>query len=67
MSQYEKMLENKMNDEIKLAGLEALVLEELETPGSQLLSHSNFRGWTPGSRDVRGGEVRLKDSWFQAE
>ena len=30
MSQYEKMLENKMNDEIKLAGLEALVAEELE-------------------------------------
>ena len=30
VSQYEKMLENKMNDEIKLAGLEALVPEELE-------------------------------------
>ena len=30
MSKYEKMLENKMNDEIKLAGPEALVPEELE-------------------------------------
>ena len=30
MSQYEKMLKNKMNDEMKLAGLEALVPEELE-------------------------------------
>ena len=30
VSQYEKMLENKMNDEKKLAGLEVLVPEELE-------------------------------------
>ena len=30
VSQYEKMLKNKMNDEIKLAGLEVLVPEELE-------------------------------------
>ena len=38
VSQYEKMLENKMNDEIKLAGLEALVPEELE---KHLILNSN--------------------------
>ena len=56
MSQYEKMLNNKMDDEIKLAALEALVPEELEK-----------RGCTSGSRDVRGGGVRFKNSRFQAE
>ena len=30
VSQYEKMLKNKIDDESKLAGLEALVPEELE-------------------------------------
>ena len=30
VSRYEKKLKNEMDDEIKLAGLEALVLEELE-------------------------------------
>ena len=30
MSRYETKLKDKLNDEIKLAGLEALVLEELE-------------------------------------
>ena len=30
MSRYEKKLKNKMDDEIKLARLEALVPEELE-------------------------------------
>ena len=61
--QYEKMLKNKINDEIKLAGLEALAPEELEkTPDSQLQSPSNFRGCTSGSRDERGGEVRFKNS-----
>ena len=30
MSRYEKKLNDKLGDEIKLAGLESLVLEELE-------------------------------------
>ena len=38
MSRYEKKLKNKMNDEIKLAGLEALVPEEL---GKHLILNSN--------------------------
>ena len=46
VSQYEKMLENEMNDEIKLAGWETLVPELLEKHRMQ-------------GRDVRGGEVRL--------
>ena len=38
MSRYEKKLKNKMDDQIKLAGLEALVLEELE---KHLIINSN--------------------------
>ena len=38
MSRYEKKLKDKMDDEIKLAGLEALVREELE---KQLILNSN--------------------------
>ena len=38
MSRYEKKLKNKMDDEIKLAGLEALVPEELE---KHLILNSN--------------------------
>ena len=38
MLKYEKMLEKKMNDEIKLAGLEALVPEEL---AKHLILNSN--------------------------
>ena len=59
MSRYEKKLKDKLDDEIKLAGLEALVPEELE---KHLILNSN-RSRTfedaPGDRDVRGGEV-----WF---
>ena len=63
MSRYEKKLKDKMDDEIKLAGLESLVPEKLEeTPDSQLQSSSNFRGYAPRSRDVRGGEVRFENS-----
>ena len=63
MSRYEKKLKDKMDDEIKLAGLEALVPEELEM---HLILNSNrlrtFGGCTLGNRDVRGGEVRFKNS-----
>ena len=38
MSRYEKKLKNKMDDEIKLAGLAALVQEELE---KRLMLNSN--------------------------
>ena len=63
VSRYEKKLKNKMDDEIKLAGLEALVPEGLE---KHLILNSdrlaNIRGCAPGSRVVRGGEVRSEDS-----
>ena len=52
MSRFEK-LKGKMDDEIKLAGLEALVPEEL---GKLLISHSNrLRTFedASGSRDLR--------------
>ena len=56
VSRFEKKLKDKLHDEIKLAGLEALVLEELE-------KHlTNFRGCAPGNRDARGGEVWFKNS-----
>ena len=43
VSQYEENSKNKMNDEVKLACLEALVLKELEKhPDSQLQPPSNF-------------------------
>ena len=66
MSRYEKKLKDKMDDEIKLAGLEALVHEELEKHliDTLLKSLANFRGCAPGDRDVRGGEIwlRIRDS-----
>ena len=61
MSRFEKKMKDKLDDEIKLAGLESLVREELEEHLiSQLESLANIRGCAPGSRDVRGGEV-----WFE--
>ena len=61
---YEK-LKDKLDDEIKLAGLEALVPEELE---KHLILNSNrlrtFGRCAPGSCDVRGGEVWSKNSLF---
>ena len=49
--------------EIKLAGLEALVPEEIE---KHLILNPNrlrtLRGCALGSRDVRGGEVRFENS-----
>ena len=63
VSQFEENSKNKMNDEIKPAGLEALVPEELE---EHLILNSirlpNFRGCSSRSRDVRGGEVRFENS-----
>ena len=53
------MLNKKMNDEIKLAGLEALVPEELE---KHLILISNRLRTFEGDRDVRGGEVWFKNS-----
>ena len=56
----EKKLKIKLDDEIKLAGLEALVPEELEK--HLVLTLANFRRCAPGDRDVCGGEVRFKNS-----
>ena len=47
VSRYEKKLKNKMDDEIKLAGLEALVPEELE---KHLILNSNRRRTFEGAR-----------------
>ena len=60
MSRYEKKLKEKLDDEINLAGLEALVPEELEK--HLIESLANFRGCAPGNRDVRGGEIRFENS-----
>ena len=54
MSHNEKKLKDKLDDEIKLAGLEALAPEELEKHvvlNSNRL-FSNIRGCAPGNRDV---------------
>ena len=50
VSQYEKMLKNKMNDENKLAGLEALVPEELEK--HLILNSSRFRTFEDARLEV---------------
>ena len=45
MSRYEKKMKDKLDDEIKLAGLESVVPEELgERSDPQLESLANFRG-----------------------
>ena len=64
VSRYEKKMKDKLDDEINLAGLESLVPEELEKhlSDSELESLANIRGRAPGSRDVRGGEVRFENS-----
>ena len=63
VSRYEKKMKDKLDAEIKLAGLESLVPEKLE---KHLILNSyrlrTFRGCTPGSRNVRGSEVRFKNS-----
>ena len=50
VSQCENMLKNKMNDEIKLAGLEALVPEELEK--HLFLNSNRFRTFEDARREV---------------
>ena len=50
VSQYEENLKNKMNDEIKLAGLEALVPKELEK--HLILNSSCFRTIEDARREV---------------
>ena len=49
MSQNEKMLKNKMNDEIKLAGLEALV-SKLEK--NLILNSNRLRTFEDARREV---------------
>ena len=62
MSRYEKKLKDKIDDEIKLAGLKALVPEELE---KQLILNpiacelSRMRAWR--LCEVSGGEIWFKD------
>ena len=63
VSRYEKKMKDKLDDEIRLAGLESLVPEELgDTSDPQLESLANIRGCAPGIRDVRGGEIRFENS-----
>ena len=50
MSQYEKMLKNEMDDEIELAGLEALVPEELEK--HLILNSNRLRTFKDARREV---------------
>ena len=53
----------KMDDEIKRAGLESLVLEELENHLIfQLQPFEDFRGCALGDRDARGGGNWFEDS-----
>ena len=55
VSRYEKKMKDKLDDEIKLAGLEALVPEELEKHSdTQLESLANIRGGAPGNRLTYG-------------
>ena len=62
VSRYETKLKVTLGDEIKLAGMEELVPEELQ---KRLMLNSNrlrtFEGAPPGNRDVRGGEVWLEN------
>ena len=62
VSCYEKKMKDKLDDEIKLAGLESLVPEELEK--HLILNSDRLRTFedAPGSRDVRGSEVRFENS-----
>ena len=62
VSRYEKKMKDKLHDEIKLAGLESLVPEELE---KHLILNSNRLRTFEDARlevDVRGGEVRSENS-----
>ena len=63
VSRYEKKLKDKLDDEIKLVGLESLVPEELE---KHLILNSNrlrtLEDARLGRRDVRGGESGFDNS-----
>ena len=62
MSRYEKKLKDNMDDEIKLAGLDALVPEKLEKHlilNSNRLRSLKMHVW---KSDVCGGEVWFKNS-----
>ena len=68
VSRYKKKMEDKLGDEIKLAGFEVIGARGSgETSDPQLESLANVRGRAPGSRDVRRGEVCSENSWFQAK
>ena len=56
VSRCEKKMKDKLDDEIKLAGLESLVPEELEK--HLILNSNRFRTF----EDVRGGEDRFENS-----
>ena len=63
VSRCEKMTKDKLDDEIKLAGLGVIGAKGIEERSDpQLESLANIRGRPPGSRDVRGGEVRFENS-----
>ena len=67
VSHCERKLRNKSDNEFKLAGLEALVLGELE---NHLILISNrlriFERCSLGNRDVCRGDVRPENPWRQA-
>ena len=58
MPRNEKKMMDKLDDEIKLAGLESLVSEELE----MILNCIRLRASEDARVDVRGGEVWLENS-----
>ena len=66
VSRYEKKLKSKLDDEIKIAGLEAGAGGVGEAPDPQLEPPANVRGFPPGTRDVRRGEVRSENPSRQA-
>ena len=68
VSHYEKKLKNKMNDEIKLAGLEALVPEEPEN--HPILNSNRLRTFEDARREVvthvkaeLGLRIRMMHDW----
>ena len=65
---YEKKIKDKLDDEIKLAGLEALVPEELEK--HLILNSNRLRTFEDARLEVvttRGGEVWFENSRFQSQ
>ena len=60
MSRYENMLKDQLDDEFKLAGLEALVLEELE---KHLILNSNLLRTFEDARLQIVTKVEAKIGW----